>query len=134
MANLDNITSIDDLRKLAKKRTPKMFFDYVESGSWTESTFRANTNDFKKIKFKQRVAVDISNRDTSVEIFGSKLKMPCVVAPVGLQGMEQPEGEILAAQAAENFGIPYTLSTMSICSIEDVAKKQVILFGFNFML
>ena len=131
MANLDNITSIDDLRKLAKKRTPKMFFDYVESGSWTESTFRANSDDFKKIKFKQRVAVDISNRDTSVEIFGSKFKMPCVVAPVGLQGMQHPDGEILAAQAAENFGIPYTLSTMSICSIEDVAKKTKKPFWFQ---
>ena len=131
MANLDNITSIDDLRKLAKKRTPKMFFDYVESGSWTESTFRANTDDFKKIKFKQRVAVDISNRDTSVEIFGSKFKMPCVVAPVGLQGMQHPDGEILAAQAAEDFGIPYTLSTMSICSIEDVAEKTKKPFWFQ---
>ena len=131
MANLDNITSIDDLRKLAKKRTPKMFFDYVESGSWTESTFRANSDDFKKIKFKQRVAVDISNRDTSVEIFGSKFKMPCVVAPVGLQGMQHPDGEILAAQAAEDFGIPYTLSTMSICSIEDVAEKTKKPFWFQ---
>ena len=88
MKNLDSITCIKDLKKLAKKRTPKMFFDYVESGSWTESTFRANSEDFNKIKFKQRVAVDISNRDTSVEIFGSRLKMPCAIAPVGLQGMQ----------------------------------------------
>ena len=129
--NLDSITCIKDLKKLAKKRTPKMFFDYVESGSWTESTFRANSEDFNKIKFKQRVAVDISNRDTSVEIFGSRLKMPCAIAPVGLQGMQHPDGEILAAKAAENFGIPYTLSTMSICSIEDVAKKTSNPFWFQ---
>ena len=101
MVDLSSVTSIDDLRKLAKKRTPKMFFDYVESGSWTESTFKANSEDFKKIKFKQRVAVDISNRDTSVEIFDSKFKMPCAIAPVGLQGMQHPDGEILAAKAAE---------------------------------
>ena len=131
MKNLDSITCIKDLKKLAKKRTPKMFFDYVESGSWTESTFRANSEDFNKIKFKQRVAVDISNRDTSVEIFGSRLKMPCAIAPVGLQGMQYPDGEILAAKAAENFGIPYTLSTMSICSIEDVAKKTSNPFWFQ---
>ena len=131
MKNLDSITCIKDLKKLAKKRTPKMFFDYVESGSWTESTFRANSEDFNKIKFKQRVAVDISNRDTSVEIFGSRLKMPCAIATVGLQGMQHPDGEILAAKAAENFGIPYTLSTMSICSIEDVAKKTSNPFWFQ---
>ena len=131
MVDLSSVTSIDDLRKLAKKRTPKMFFDYVESGSWTESTFKANSEDFKKIKFKQRVAVDISNRDTSVEIFDSKFKMPCAIAPVGLQGMQHPDGEILAAKAAENFGIPYTLSTMSICSIEDVAMKTKNPFWFQ---
>ena len=131
MKDLDKITCIKDLKKLAKKRTPKMFFDYVESGSWTESTFRANSEDFNKIKFKQRVAVDISNRDTSVEIFGSRLKMPCAIAPVGLQGMQHADGEILAAKAAENFGIPYTLSTMSICSIEDVAKKTSNPFWFQ---
>ena len=131
MKDLDSITCIKDLKKLAKKRTPKMFFDYVESGSWTESTFRANCEDFNKIKFKQRVAVDISNRDTSVEIFGSRLKMPCAIAPVGLQGMQHPDGEILAAKAAENFGIPYTLSTMSICSIEDVAMKTSNPFWFQ---
>ena len=131
MKNLDSITCIEDLKKLAKKRTPKMFFDYVESGSWTESTFRANSEDFNKIKFKQRVAVDISNRDTSIEIFGSRLKMPCAIAPVGLLGMQHPDGEILAAKAAENFGIPYTLSTMSICSIEDVAKKTSNPFWFQ---
>ena len=131
MVDLNSVTSIDDLRKLAKKRTPKMFFDYVESGSWTESTFKANSEDFKKIKFKQRVAVDISNRDTSVEIFDSKFKMPCAIAPVGIQGMQHPDGEILAAKAAENFGIPYTLSTMSICSIEDVAMKTKNPFWFQ---
>ena len=106
MSKLQSITCIDDLRKLAKKRTPRMFFDYVESGSWSESTFKANCEDFKKIKFKQRVAVDISDRDTSVDILGSKFKMPCAIAPVGLQGMQHPDGEILAAKAAENFGVP----------------------------
>ena len=131
MVDLNSVTSIDDLRKLAKKRTPKMFFDYVESGSWTESTLKANSEDFKKIKFKQRVAVDISNRDTSVEIFDSKFKMPCAIAPVGIQGMQHPDGEILAAKAAENFGIPYTLSTMSICSIEDVAMRTKNPFWFQ---
>ena len=131
MSKLQSITCIDDLRKLAKKRTPRMFFDYVESGSWSETTFRANCEDFKKIKFKQRVAVDISDRDTSVEIFGSKFKMPCAIAPVGLQGMQHPDGEILAAKAAENFGVPYTLSTMSVCSIEDVARKTTSPFWFQ---
>ncbi len=131
MVDLNSVTSINDLRKLAKKRTPKMFFDYVESGSWTEATFRANSEDFKNIKFKQRVAVDISNRSTSVEIFGSSFKMPCAIAPVGLQGMQHPDGEILVAKAAENFGIPYTLSTMSICSIEDVAKNTQQPFWFQ---
>ncbi len=131
MTNLTNLITIRDLQKLAKRRVPKMFYDYVESGSWTESTFNSNTDDFKQIKFRQRVAVDISNRNTSVSIFGVKSKMPCAIAPVGLLGMQHADGEIIAAKVAEEFGIPFTLSTMSICSIEDVARHVKEPFWFQ---
>ncbi len=128
---MDQITTIDELRVLAQKNVPKMFFDYLESGSWTENTLEANINDLKKIKFRQRVAVDISNRKISKKMLGNDVTMPIAIAPTGLTGMQHVNGEILAAQAAEEFGIPFTLSTMSICSMEDVAKNTNKPFWFQ---
>lgn len=116
------ITNIEDLRILARKRVPRMFYDYADSGSWTESTYRANNDDFQKIKLRQRVAVNMENRSTVTTMIGEKVAMPVAIAPTGLTGMQHADGEILAARAAKKFGIPFTLSTMSICSIEDVAK------------
>ncbi|MBC7467740.1 MAG: alpha-hydroxy-acid oxidizing protein [Ramlibacter sp.] len=116
------ITTIEDLRVLAKKRVPRMFYDYADSGSWTESTYRANEADFERIKFRQRVAVNMENRSTRVRMIGQDAAMPVAIAPTGLTGMQHADGEILAARAAKKFGIPFTLSTMSICSIEDVAQ------------
>jgi L-lactate dehydrogenase (cytochrome) len=116
------ITTIEDLRVLAKLRVPRMFYDYADSGSWTESTYRANEADFERIKFRQRVAVNMENRSTRTRMLGQDVAMPVAIAPTGLTGMQHADGEILAARAAKAFGIPFTLSTMSICSIEDVAK------------
>ncbi len=116
------ITNIEDLRRLAQKRVPRMFYDYADSGSWTEGTYRANESDFQKIKFRQRVAVNMDNRSTASTMIGQPVAMPVAIAPTGLTGMQHADGEILAARAAKKFGIPFTLSTMSICSIEDVAK------------
>jgi L-lactate dehydrogenase (cytochrome) len=116
------ITHIEDLRRLAQKRVPRMFYDYADSGSWTESTYRANESDFQKIKFRQRVAVNMENRSTATEMIGQTVAMPVALAPTGLTGMQHADGEILAARAAKKFGVPFTLSTMSICSIEDVAE------------
>ena len=116
------ITTIEDLRVLAEKRVPRMFYDYADSGSWTESTYRANESDFQKIKLRQRVAVNMENRSTATTMIGQKVAMPVAIAPTGLTGMQHADGEILAARAAKAFGIPFTLSTMSICSIEDVAQ------------
>ena len=116
------ITNIEDLRVLAQKRVPRMFYDYADSGSWTESTYRANESDFQKIKFRQRVAVNMENRSTATEMIGQKVAMPVAIAPTGLTGMQNADGEIKAARAAKKFGVPFTLSTMSICSIEDVAQ------------
>jgi L-lactate dehydrogenase (cytochrome) len=116
------ITTIEDLRVLAKKRVPRMFYDYADSGSWTESTYRANEEDFNRIKFRQRVAVNMENRTTRTKMLGEDVAMPVAIAPTGLTGMQHADGEILAARAAKNFGIPFTLSTMSICSIEDVSR------------
>jgi L-lactate dehydrogenase (cytochrome) len=115
------ITNIEDLRVLAKKRVPRMFYDYADSGSWTESTYRANESDFQKIKLRQRVAVNMENRSTATTMIGQPVAMPVAIAPTGLTGMQHADGEILGARAAKKFGIPFTLSTMSICSIEDVA-------------
>jgi L-lactate dehydrogenase (cytochrome) len=115
------ITTIEDLRILAKKRVPRMFYDYADSGSWTESTYRANSDDFQKIKLRQRVAVNMENRSTATQMIGQNVAMPVAIAPTGLTGMQHADGEILGARAAKKFGIPFTLSTMSICSIEDVA-------------
>ncbi len=116
------ITNIEDLRILAEKRVPRMFYDYADSGSWTESTYRANNEDFQRIKFRQRVAVNMENRSTATTMVREKVAMPVALAPTGLTGMQHADGEILAARAAKKFGVPFTLSTMSICSIEDVAK------------
>ncbi len=116
------ITNIEDLRVLAQKRVPRMFYDYADSGAWTESTYRANTSDFAAIKLRQRVAVNMEGRSTATTMIGQPTAMPVAIAPTGLTGMQHADGEILAARAAKAFGIPFTLSTMSICSIEDVAK------------
>ena len=117
------ITEIEDLKRIYKRRTPKMFYDYCESGSWTEQTFRENSSDFDLIKLRQRVAVDMTGRSTSSQMIGQDVSMPVALAPVGLTGMQNADGEIKAARAAEKFGVPFTLSTMSICSIEDVAEN-----------
>jgi isopentenyl diphosphate isomerase/L-lactate dehydrogenase-like FMN-dependent dehydrogenase len=125
------ITTIEDLRVLAKKRVPRMFYDYADSGSWTESTYRDNQQAFQRIKFRQRVAVNMENRSTATTMVGQAAKMPVAIAPVGLTGMQHADGEIHAARAAEKFGIPFTLSTMSICSIEDVAEHTQAPFWFQ---
>jgi L-lactate dehydrogenase (cytochrome) len=125
------ITCIEDLRLLAKKRVPRMFYDYADSGSWTETTYRANESDFARIKLRQRVAVNMENRSLKSTMVDQDLAMPVALAPVGLIGMQHADGEILAARAAEKFGVPFTLSTMSICSIEDVAENVSKPFWFQ---
>ena len=125
------ITTIEDLRLLAKKRVPRMFYDYADSGSWTESTYRANEADCQASKLRQRVAVNMENRSTAVAMVGQAAKMPVAIAPVGSTGMMHADGEIHAARAAEKFGIPFTLSTMSICSIEDIAENTSAPFWFQ---
>ena len=125
------ITTIEELQQIAKRRVPKMFYDYADSGSWTETTYQKNESDFQRIKFRQRVAVDMSNRTTETQMIGQTVAMPTALAPTGLTGMQHANGEILAAQAAEEFGIPFTLSTMSICSIEDVADNSSQPFWFQ---
>ena len=125
------ITCVDDLRRLHKRRVPKMFYDYSESGSWTESTFVRNESVFNEILLRQRVAVDLTNRSQSKEILGERWAMPVALAPAGMTGMQCSDGEIKAAQAAEEFGVPFTLSTMSICSIEDVAENTSKPFWFQ---
>ncbi len=117
------ITNIEDLRVLAQKRVPRMFYDYADSGSWTEGTYRANSSDFQKILLRQRVAVNMEGRTTRTTLVGQDVAMPVAIAPTGLTGMQHADGEILAARAAKKFGVPFTLSTMSICSIEDVAQE-----------
>ena len=116
------ITNIEDLRVLAQQRVPRMFYDYADSGSWTEGTYRANEDDFKAIKFRQRVAVNMENRSTKSTMIGQEVAMPVAIAPTGLTGMQHADGEIHGARAAKKFGIPFTLSTMSICSLEDIAE------------
>ena len=125
------IACIEDLRKKAKKRVPRMFYDYADGGSWSESTYRANEDDLQAIKFRQRVAIDVNRRDTAMEMLGKKVTMPVALAPTGLTGMLHADGEILAAKAAADFGVPFTLSTMSICSIEDVAANSDAPFWFQ---
>lgn len=125
------ITHIEDLRVMAQRRVPRMFYDYADSGSWTEGTYRANESDFQKIKLRQRVLVDMDHRSTATTMVGQKVAMPVALAPTGLTGMQHADGEILAARAAERFGVPFTLSTMSICSIEDVAAHTTQPFWFQ---
>jgi L-lactate dehydrogenase (cytochrome) len=125
------IVEISDLKRLARVRVPKMFFDYADSGSWTESTYRANEEDFGKLKFRQRVLVDMSNRVLESTMVGEKVVMPVALAPTGMTGMQHADGEMLAAHAAEGFGVPFVLSTMSICSIEDVASVTKKPFWFQ---
>jgi L-lactate dehydrogenase (cytochrome) len=125
------ITEIEDLRRLYRRRVPKMFFDYTESGSWTEQTFRENSSDFDQIRLRQRVAVDLENRNLASTMIGEDVAMPVALAPVGLAGMQNADGEIKAARAAQAFGVPFTLSTMSICSIEDLAENTDRPFWFQ---
>ena len=129
--SLKSITCIEDLRTLARRRVPKAFFDYADGGSYTESTLRANRADLEAIKLRQRVMVDVSQRSLETTILGETRSAPIILAPVGLTGMQHGDGEILAAQAAQEAGIPYTLSTMSICSIEDVAAATKKPFWFQ---
>ncbi|HEY4067528.1 MAG TPA: alpha-hydroxy acid oxidase [Burkholderiaceae bacterium] len=125
------ITNIEDLRVLAEKRVPRMFYDYADSGSWTEGTYRANESDFQKIKLRQRVAVNMENRTLRTTMAGIETAMPVAIAPTGLTGMQHADGEILGALAAKKFGIPFTLSTMSICSLEDIAGATKTPFWFQ---
>lgn len=125
------VTTIEDLRQIYKKRVPQMFYDYADSGSYTEGTYRANEDDLQRIQFRQRVAVDMTNRNIATKMIGEDVTMPAALAPVGLTGMQHADGEIKAARAAAKFGIPYTLSTMSICSIEDVAEHSDAPFWFQ---
>ena len=128
---MTTITCIDDLKALYQRRVPKMFYDYTESGSWTEQTFKSNETALQRILFKQRVLVDLSQRSVASTLLGQPVSMPVALAPVGLTGYQHADGEIKAAIAAARFGVPYTLSTMSICSIEDVAAKTSAPFWFQ---
>ena len=125
------ITEIEDLKRLYKRRVPKMFYDYAETGSWTQQTFNDNCSDFDEIRLRQRIAVDMAGRSTASKMVGQDVAMPVALAPVGLCGMQSADGEIKAARAAEKFGVPFTLSTMSICSIEDVASHTNAPFWFQ---
>jgi L-lactate dehydrogenase (cytochrome) len=131
MTDLSRMLTIDDLMKAAKKRVPRQFFDYADSGAWTEQTYRANTEDFQKVTLRQRVAVNLENRNLSTEMLGRKVSMPVAIAPVGSTGMQSPDGEIKAARAAEKAGLIFTLSTMAICSIEDIAENTSAPFWFQ---
>lgn len=128
---MSTVLEIADLKRLAQRRVPKMFFDYADSGAWTESTYRANESDFAKIKLRQRVLVDMTDRSLASTMIGQNVAMPVALSPTGLAGMQHADGEILAAQAAAEFGVPFTLSTMSICSIEDVAGATKKPFWFQ---
>ncbi|MCZ2104076.1 MAG: alpha-hydroxy acid oxidase [Comamonadaceae bacterium] len=134
MPQLDKMTCVEDLRVVAQSRVPRMFYDYADTGSWTESTYRANSADLQTILFRQRVAVNMENRSTAATMVGQKVAMPVALAPVGMLGMQHADGEILAARAAEKFGVPFTLSTMSICSIEDIAEHTSAPFWFQLYL
>jgi len=125
------ITNIEDLRVLHEKRAPRMFYDYADSGSWTEGTYRSNESEFAKIKFRQRVAVNVDHRSIASTMLGQAVAMPVALSPVGLTGMQYPDGEILAARAAKDFGVPFCLSTMSICSMEEIAKHTNHPFWFQ---
>jgi L-lactate dehydrogenase (cytochrome) len=131
MQHMGDVLTISEMKSLARRRVPKMFFDYADSGAWTESTYRANEEDFGKIKLRQRVLVDMTNRSLESTMIGEKVSMPVALSPTGLTGMQHADGEMLAARAAEKFGVPFTLSTMSICSIEDVASVTTKPFWFQ---
>jgi L-lactate dehydrogenase (cytochrome) len=131
MSALDRALTIDELKTLAKRRVPKQFYDYIDSGAYSEGTYKANEDDYKKITFRQRVAVNLENRNLSSTLLGQPVSLPVAIAPVGSTGMTDADGEIKAARAAEKFGIPFTLSTMSICSIEDVAENTSKPFWFQ---
>lgn len=131
MPALAHMTCVEDFRRLARRRVPRMFYDYMDSGSWTEDTYRSNETDFQALKFRQRVAVDIARRSLRATLLGEDAAMPVILAPTGLTGMLHADGEILAARAAEHAGIPFTLSTMSICSIEDIAAHTQRPFWFQ---
>ena len=128
---MKDILTIEDLKSEAKRKVPKMFYDYADSGSWYQKTYSANSDDFNKIKFRQRVGVNVEDRSLSTDFLGQKVSLPIALAPTGLCGMQHRDGEILAAQASEEFGVPFTLSTMSICSIEDVAENTKKPFWFQ---
>ncbi len=131
MPALNKITCVEDFRRVAQRRVPRMFYDYMDSGSWTESTYRANESDLQALKFRQRVAVDIARRSLRARLLGEDVTMPLALAPTGLTGMQRADGEIRAARVAERYGVPFTLSTMSICSIEDVAAHTNRPFWFQ---
>ena len=131
MRDLSKMTCIEDLRRVAKFKMPKMFYDYIDSGSWTQTTYRANTADFIPIQFRQKVLVDMEGRSLAAKMIGQDVKMPLAIAPTGFTGMAWADGEIHAARAAEKFGVPFSLSTMSICSIEDVAENTSAPFWFQ---
>ena len=131
MGNLSKLTCIEDLHQAARRRMPRMFYDYVAAGSWSESTLRANEADLQRLQFRQRVAVDIEHRSIRTTMLGQDVAMPVAIAPTGLTGMVHADGEMLAARAAHRFGVPFTLSTMSICSIEDVAQFTQAPFWFQ---
>ena len=131
MKDLKKMTEIEDLRRVAEHKVPRMFYDYVDSGSWTETTYRSNETDFDRIKLRQRVLVDMDNRSLATQMIGEQVKMPVAIAPTGFTGMMWADGEIHAARAAEKFGVPFSLSTMSICSIEDVATHTSKPFWFQ---
>lgn len=131
MQDLKKVTEIEDLRRVAERKVPRMFYDYVDSGSWTETTYRSNETDFDRIKLRQRVLVDMDNRSLATTMIGEPAKMPVAIAPTGFTGMMWADGEIHAARAAEKFGVPFSLSTMSICSIEDVATHTSAPFWFQ---
>lgn len=131
MKDLKKITEIEDLRRVAERKVPRMFYDYVDSGSWTETTYRNNETDFDRIKLRQRVLVNMDNRSLATQMIGEQVKMPVAIAPTGFTGMMWADGEIHAARAAEKFGVPFSLSTMSICSIEDVATHTSAPFWFQ---
>ena len=131
MRDLTKMTNIEDLRVVCKRNVPKMFYEYVDTGSWTQSTYRENVSDFNPIKFKQKILVDMDNRTLETTLLGQKVKFPAMTAPVGFMGMMWADGEIHMAKAAQKFGIPFTLSTMSICSIEDLVEAGVEPFWFQ---
>ena len=128
---MKDVLTIAEMKERARRRVPKMFFDYADSGAWTEGTYRANEDDFSKIKLRQRVLVNMAGRTLASEMVGEKVAMPVALAPTGFTGMQHADGEMLAAQAAEEFGVPFTLSTMSICSIEDVKSVTKKPFWFQ---